>query len=64
MNTALMSVPDEPPIHTSANPITGTVQLPLQPFQSTMGTVAARGSSLVWLSHVPAGSTDRPAAMR
>jgi hypothetical protein len=64
MNTALISEPLEPEIHTSANPVTGTVHLPLQPFQLTTGTTTARASFKVCEDHVPLGSEAFPAATR
>ena len=64
MNTALISEPLEPEIHTSANPVTGTVHLPLQPFQLSTGTTTARASLKVCEDHVPLGSEATPAATR
>src|ERR1700730_13580820 len=64
MNTALISEPLEPEIHTSANPVTGTVHMPLQPFQLTTGSTVARTSFKVCEDHVPLGSEAFPAATR
>ena len=62
MNTAVMSAPLVPEIHISANPVTGTEQLPLHPLQLTTGTTATRASLKVCEDQVPLGSEALPAA--
>ena len=64
MNTALMSAPVVLEIHTSANPVTGTEQLPTHPLQLTTGTTVTRVSLKVCVDHVPVGSEALPAATR
>src|SRR5579864_5420153 len=64
MNTAVMSAPLVPEIHISANPVTGTEQLPLQPPQLTTGTTATRASLKVCEDQVPLGSEAMPAVTR
>src|SRR5580704_1621148 len=64
MYTAVISAPLAPEIHTSANPITGTEQLPWQPAQLTTGTTVTRASLKVCDDQVPLGSEACPAATR
>ena len=64
MNTALMSAPVVLEIHTSANPVTGTEQLPTHPLQLTTGTTVTRASLKVCVDHVPVESEALPAATR
>jgi hypothetical protein len=64
MNTAVISEPLVPEIHISANPTTGTEQLPLQPAQLTTGTTVTRASLKVCDDQVPLGSEACPAATR
>src|SRR5579864_4594418 len=64
MNMAVILVPDELTIQTSANPITGASQLPLHPAQLTSATTAARGSLGVCEVQVPDGSAAWPAAIK
>src|SRR6185437_9270547 len=64
MNTALISAPLVPDIHTSANPVTGTEQSPLQPLQLTTGTTVTRASLRECEDQVPLGSAASPAATR